>query len=475
MERSVVKYLAEFSERLDSDYGERIDIGKLFKDADNGKLNIADDLSWIEDFANTLGYIQRILGNEHLHVKYEKHIVKVHTASRLDSEGVALTLKEPRLWKNSDKGPRPESVYMTVFEDEYAIYENRFIKMLIDEIIRYLSGTLAELSTSLGNLRAYFGSRLTAAGALRMSDEGGQAAKNADDKRVLADEENPIVAVYERVEELLKRALKFKNSTLYRECQGKPISGAIQPTNILTKNPAYRECYLFYKRFCAMSGHNKHLENTLFDNGILRLLYATYRNGYRIVEKSEIMRFSDGGRICKKVDLQKDGFLIEVSALNKREILLTSFMRKNGTKSKATKNAEEETDRRYVSKVMIRISDGDGENGGVLADLYRKEKIAQGYDDAYLAMYSRNPIDADGVINFANKGDFGCRAVEDFVRSLTMQLAGAHKVFGKRCPVCGTKCVDTGESVLSCVNCGSTWSLVQDGETEKVWVKRIRQ
>lgn len=473
MERSVVKYLAEFSERLDSDYGEHIDINKLFKDADNEKLNIADDLSWIEDFAKTLGYIQRILGNEHLHVKYEKHIAKVHTASRLDSEGVAMTLKEPRLWKNSEKGPRPESVYMTVFEDEYAIYENRFIKMLIDEIIRYLSGTLAELSASLGNIRSYFGSRLTAAGALRMSGEIAQTAKNADDKRVLAEGENPIIAVYERIEELLKKALKFKNSRLYRECQGKPISGAIQPTNILTKNPAYRECYLFYKRFCAMSGHNKHLENTLFDNGVLRLLYAVYRNGYRVVGKPEMLRFVDGGRICKKVDLKKDGFVIEVSALNKREILVTSFMK--NTSAKSEKKDLEEGDRRYYSKVAIRISDGDGEKGGALAETYRKEKLAQGYDDAYLAMYSRNPIDADGVINFANKGDFGCRAVEDFVRALTMQLAGAHKVFSKRCPVCGTKCVDTGESVLSCVNCGSTWSLVQDGETEKVWVKRIRQ
>ncbi len=473
MEKSVVKYLAEFSERLDNDYGERIDIGKLFRDADNGKLNIADDLSWIEDFAKTLDYIQRILGNEHLHVKYLKQIVKVQAASRLDSEGFALTLKEPRLWKDSDRGPRPESVYMTVFEDEYAIYENRFIKMLIDEIIRYLSGTLSELASSLGNLRAYFGSRLTAAGALRMSDEHARSAQNADDKRVLAEGENPIVAVYERVEELLKKAVKFKNSTLYRECQGKPISGAIQPTNILTKNPAYRECYLFYKRFCAMSGHKKHLENTLFDNGILRLLYATYRNGYRIVDKPEIMRFSDGGRICKKVNLQKDSFMIEVSALNKREILVTSFMRNSSSKGKD--KGVDDTDRRYISKIIIQISDGDGANGGALAQVYRKEKIAQGYDDAYLAMYSRNPIDADGVVNFANKGDFGCRAVEDFVRSLTMQLAGAHKVFSKRCPVCGTKCVDTGESVLSCSHCGSTWSLVQDGETEKVWVKRIRQ
>ena len=472
MEKSVVKYLAEFSQRLDDDYGETIDIGSLFADADNGKLNIADDLSWLADFENAIENIQRILGNEHLHVKYVKDIVKVQTASRLDQEGFALTLKEPRLWKGSDRGPRPQSVYMTLFEDEYAIYENRFIKMLIDEIIRYLSGTLTEIADSLGNLRTYFGSRLTAAGALRMSDEQAHAAQNADDKRVLAEEKNPVVEVYDRVENLLKRATRFKNSTLYRECRGKPLSGAIQPTNILTQNPAYRECYLFYKRFCAMSGHSKNWANTLFDNGILRLFYSIYRNGYRTAEKPTLGRFADGERACKKVHWEKEGFTIEVSALNKREIRLTVCLRNkpNGD----TQGRAESEDKRYVSHVIIKISDCEPENSGVLAENYRKEMLPRGYDDAYLAVYCRKPTPYDGVINFANKGDFGCRAVEDFVRSLTMQLAGAHKVFAKRCPVCGTKCVDTGDSVLSCANCGSAWSLVQDGAEEKVWVKRIR-
>ena len=472
MEKSVVKYLAEFAQRLDKDYGESIDVGGLFADADNGKLNIADDLSWLDDFTKAISYIQRILGNEHRHVKYVQQVVKVQTASRLDSESFANTLREPRFWKDSDKGPRPEFVYMNVVEDEYAIYENRFIKMLIDEIIRYLQDTLTELSDSIGNLRAYFGSRLTAAGALRMSDEHLHAAKNADDKRVLAEGENPIVAVYERVETLLKKTLKFKNSTLYRECQGKPISGAIQPTNILTQNHAYRECYLFYKRFCAMRGHRKHLADTLFTNGVLRLLYATYHGGYRIFGKPELVRFSEGHLICGKVCLRKDAFTIEIEPLNTEEVSVTAVMRRDAFSS--TDDSVADMARRYSLRVMLKFVDCEAEESGELSEVYRKEKLAQGYDDAYLAVYTRRPTGSGGVINFANKGDFGCRAAEDFVRSLTVQLAGSHKIFGKRCPVCGAKHADTGESVFSCIDCGSAWSLVQDEDVEKVWVKRIR-
>ncbi len=472
MEKSVVKYLAEFSKRLDSDYGNAVALDRLFADADNGKLNIADDLSWLADFARTLDFIQRILGNEHLHVKYVKQIVKVQTASRLDSEGVALTLKEPRFWKNSDRGPRPESIYMNVFEDEYAIYENRFIKMLIDEIIHYLSGELTELADSLGNLRAYFGSRLTAAGALRISDDHTRDRENADDKRVLAEGENPIVEVYDRVETLLKRALKFKNSTLYRECQGKPVSGAIQPTNILTKNPAYRECYLFYKRFTAMRGHGLHMTDALFDNGMFRLLYAMHRCGYKPVGSPSLTRLTDGMRTCQRVRMQKDNFTVELTVCEKDELLLTTYMRKNA--QVRIEESAEERERRYSSRILVKVSNCTAEECAELAEAYRKEKIAQGYDDAYLAVYSRKPTDAEGVINFANKGDFGCRAAEDFVRSLSMQLAGSHKIFGKRCPVCGAKCASTGGSLIFCLTCDSTWSLVWEGETEKVWVKRIR-
>jgi len=138
MERSTIKYLAEFLAKLDDGYGESIDVNRFCMDADEKKLDITDDLSWCKDFERTVGFIQRIFSKPHLHVKYVKEVIKVQTANRIDAEGFALTMREPKLWEDSEDGPRPKSVYMTLFEDEYAIYENRFIKMLVDEMIRYL-------------------------------------------------------------------------------------------------------------------------------------------------------------------------------------------------------------------------------------------------------------------------------------------------------------------------------------------------
>ena len=74
----------------------------------------------------------------------------------------------------------------------------------------------------------------------------------------------------------------------------------------------------------------------------------------------------------------------------------------------------------------------------------------------------------------SNKGDFGSRAVEDFIRSLTMQLDGSHRIFSKRCPICGNRYAGEGD-VHTCFYCESVWSLVEELGVEKVWLKRIRK
>ena len=363
---------------------------------------------------------------------------------------------------------------MTLFEDEYAIYENRFIRMLIDEMVRYLSDTLKELAGSLGNLRAYLGSRLTAAAALHITgEEEGGAVKSSDEKRILVEGDDPVIETYNRVEKLLKKVKNFKNSFLYKVCYGKTISGTIQPTNILTKDDSYRKCFLFYKRLSVMRGSGKDIEGALFDNGVLKLLYAIYSNGYRIVGKPAFYRPFHGEHSCEAVRFRKGKFTIEVTTHGKKEVILTTTM--SPGVGKKLEDFDEEQRKRYTTKTIVKIGDYALEESKAVALKYRKKRLAEGYDDAYVVVYSKMPTDGDGVLNFANKGDLASRAAEDLIRSLTVQLVGSHSIFGKRCPVCGTKCYAMeNESVLYCHACTSTWSLVMDNKTEKVWLKRIR-
>lgn len=469
MEKSVIKYLADFSLKVEESYGDIIELRQLFEDADGGQLNIADDLTWIDDFKATLTCLQRILANEHLHVKFVKDLVKVQVASRLDQEGFAMTLRTPRVWKNTDKGLRPAEVYMNLYEDEYAIYENRFIKMVIDEMIRYLASILNELGDSLGNLRSYFGSKITPAGALRMQEEF--TPETSDDKRILADDEDPIVTTYNEVETMLRKIKRCKSSRLYKAClQKPPIMGAIQPTNILTKDFSYRQCFLFYKRLGKMRNHEENVIPALHTNGVLRLLYALHRNGYHLVRSSVAMKAADDSYTVKNVLMQNEHFNIEISSISKDELLFKTTMRQQ----EHEKDSREAISPRYTSSVLVKFSDCTAEESGELERQYRQEKLMKGYDDVYLAVYSRKRAKSEGVLNFANRGDFNCRVSEDFVRSLTMVLVGSHKIFERRCPVCGTRFAGSEEEVHNCITCDSVWSLVKEKDVEKVWVKRVR-
>lgn len=467
MEKSVIKYLAEFSEEAEKRYGNVVELGRFFWDADNGKLNIAEDYSWLDDLAEVLDYIQRILNNEHIHVKYVKELRRAETASRVDAEAFYMTVKEPRLWRKAGNGVAPEFVYHNTYEDEHAIYENRFIKQLIDEIIRYLTDTSTELSPSLGNLRSYFGSGLTTSGALRLSDD--PVAANTDEDRVLAAGQDPVAEYFDRVETLLKKANRFKGSTLYIECAKQPpLSGNIQPTNILLQDPAYRVCYLFYKELRHMRGQDRNMTGAPFDNALLKLLFALYRNGYRCTNiAAAVTRGADGRYGCRGVVMEKENFAVGIDTYGKDEISLTVFMRWK----RLGDNAE---DPRYVSHISVKVSECLPDEAKEEIARYREEKIKSGYDDAYLFVFSRQPTELDGVVNLTNKGDFDNRAAEDFARSLTLLLNGAHKIFGKRCPICGAKYVEQTDAYSECGQCGGLWSLVAEYDSEKVWVKRIR-
>ena len=474
MERSIVKYLAEYLERVDDFYGETVDISRFCLDADVKKLDIVDDLSWRKDFEKTIGFIQRIMSQPHLHVKYVKEIVKIQVANRLDSEGIRLTMRNPKLWENSENGPRPESVYMTLFEDEYAIYENRFIRLLVDEMFRYLSDTLKELTSSLGNLRAYLGSRLTAAATLHVSgEEEIERSKTLDEKRVLVDSNDPIVETYYDIERLLKKVRNLKNASLYKACKGKPISGVIQPTNILTKDYSYRMCFLFYKRLSVMRGRGQDIKQAMMDNAVMRLIYAIHSAGYRVVGRPAFFRPLDGVHACNNVRFRRGKFTIEINTTEDNEIILTTKMGENTAWRVDVDEIQKE--KRYQTKTILKVSNVAAEESKDEAARYRKKKIGEeGYDDAYVIVYSKTPTKGQGVMNFANKGDMACRAAEDIVRSLSLQLVGAHSIFERRCPVCGVKCAASEDSVRTCQVCDSTWSLIMDGTTEKIWLKRIR-
>lgn len=461
MEKSILKYLAEFSE-LALNYGSTVNLNALFGDADRGKLNIAEDFSWLEDFSYVMERIQGILTHGHIHVKYVKDLRRAETASRVDSDCFHMTMREPRLWRKAGDSVAPEFVYHNSYEDEHAIYENRFVKQLIDEMTRYLADTLNELALSFGSLRTYFNSELPVTEALRLAHN---AKKNSDDDQVLANSDDPVVKRAEAVEYLFNKATRFKYSRLYIECAKlPPITGNVQATNILLHDPNYRTAYIFYKKLRHMRLQDADMNNALFNNVLLRLIYALKKSGYSLSTTAPL--YSQNGRLmCKDFIMEKGEFALRIDTYESNELTLTSFMRNR-----------ERPDKAYdLSCVAIKVADFAPDTAEKDINSYREAKIKKGFNDAFIFVLSRLPTKTDGIINLANRsGEFYSRAAQDFIQSLTLLLGGSHKIFSKRCPVCGSRYVEQSDNSFICSQCGGQWSLVIGDNNEKVWVKRLR-
>lgn len=456
MEKSILKYLAGFADRVHA-YGNSLSVSSLFADGDAGKLNIYEDYSWLESFGEAVKLIQALFAHMHIHVKHLKELRRLETANRVDSEAFNMTMREPKLWTCTRGKVAPELVYHNAFEDDYAIYENRFIKLLIDEMARYLAGTLNELSMSFGDLNSYLNSGPTAAGEL---GEGGH------DENVLASADEKTIAVYESIEAMLKRVNRLKYSKLYTECDKlPPLTGTVQATNIIVHDEYYRGCYLFYRALRRMLLIDSDAGGTLFNNVFLRLLYAMHRCGYRPLNGGALPK--SGGRYgCSNLVMAKGDYFIRLDTYDSDEIGLAVYM--NRTDANNVIMPE------YISYVALKVAEYMPDIAEEQVALYRKEKIAGGFDEAFVLVLSHYPAKVDGIVNVVNKGEFYSRGVRDFVNSLTVMLKGSHRVYSKRCPVCGSRFVMKSDHAVECGQCGGRWSFVKINGIEKIWLKRIR-
>ena len=190
-----------------------------------------------------------------------------------------------------------------------------------------------------------------------------------------------------------------------------------------------------------------------------------HRCGYRPLNCGALPK--SGGRYgCSNLVMAKGDYFIRLDTYDSDEIGLTVYM--NRTDSNNVIMPE------YISYVALKVAEYMPDIAEEQVALYRKEKIAGGFDEAFVLVLSHYPAKVDGIVNVVNRGEFYSRGVRDFVNSLTVMLKGSHRVYSKRCPVCGSRFVMKSDHAVECGQCGGRWSFVKINGVEKIWLKRIR-
>lgn len=395
------------------------------------------DRDYLRRLSTILQIITSIIAKPHISGKREEIVARVEQAKQLSNEEFTRVLRDGSMWKRYDMKLVPEHVYYYQNIDELAIYENRFICLVIDTIFKELTSYLSFYIKMLPSLK-------------------NNILKSLDTKRP--------ELMLSSVELMLRRVNYIKNTRFYKEVSAtKPISKNIQRTNILLKDMLYSRVYRFYREF--YSTDEKPLSHKLvckyYTALILKDLAA---RGFSLSE--------DKAADSAKSDFEpSDAACIENADISapfatlcdeRFSVSLSNFNDCDGLVISVTDKISEKTARHLLqmsaevdfSDVTVKIEGFDTVDAASEWAVVTAENVVGSYDAIY--------TEADIVKNYLD----GLLAV--------MTVSG--DVYTRYCPVCLAKRPIVSDDVCVCPSCTSHYVFTKNADGEKaVWLTRLRR
>ncbi|NLD26334.1 MAG: DUF2357 domain-containing protein, partial [Acholeplasmataceae bacterium] len=213
--------------------------------------NIAEfknfDNEWIKTLETYLPSILKIIKAPKSTLRYDEEIVPIEKAKKVNSKSIKHLAANSHFIKTIDEEGNvvPNKILTSHAEVDYAIYENRFIMTLINR-----------LSIFVGNRYEVIKSNIESKQRNHLNFKSSFAINRTEvlldmDLVVKSDIEDSLLK--ERNEALLDRVVKIvrgvsgmKNSPFMKELEGsgaKPVMPPIMKTNIILKNPDFRNAY----------------------------------------------------------------------------------------------------------------------------------------------------------------------------------------------------------------------------------------
>ena len=202
------------------------------------------DREWIEVFENALPFVEKAVEEQRRFIESFSEIRRVDQARKTSVESVRHLAEHSNLITHMD-GPDivPDKILIVQREDNYAIYENRFLFTLVDQMqsflhVRYTAvqeaAGLRQLSLVMDREGKNGGIRLC--GSLRL------AVEQLPLKGNLFEDSPENLSDLERVELLVKRTDLLASAPLLRRLKGcTPVSSPVVRTNVFKNNENFRQ------------------------------------------------------------------------------------------------------------------------------------------------------------------------------------------------------------------------------------------
>ncbi len=417
-------------------------------------------------FASTVGVvvteIRGIFRNPRLHLRKEELVQNVSVASHFDNETLRKSYKDSSLWKvNSNGEMAPESVHTFVYEDDYTIYENRFLTALIDELYGMITRKINAIQASLTTLNSKVTEQKSALGLpnfeyIDLADQEGGIP-------VILATKDARVGVIEALVRNKKKLQVLMNSNVYKSCKkkGEFVLHRTNPTNILMQDKNYHVCYDFYlhylRRDVDLTTPEKMYESFVFVN----LLCALHGYGY-VCKDAEQDVYVDS-RINIKFEnltLVKAPFEVTLNKGKDEDLVITVTNAVSGSV--------------MTHRVKTLYSESALLQGDKTAKQICEEFKAEYDNDLCKTWFVSDLTVADGAaICLQPVGSMVADKLLQVVKKFTLLAEGALTVYARVCPVCGSSMVSPTDKDYNCVSCDSIYHLFYYEQRDLIWVKRL--
>lgn len=207
------------------------------------------DEDWLDAIERGLVFIGRAIDESRQFIRSEGEIQPIEKVKRISKESVQHLSKHSDLITRKQKEEEivPDKLYTIQRESDYAVYENRFLYLLLGNIQRFVSVRYEAINAAYKEYRGEYEAKKSVVTATRRLDFGIKLIDEQDDV-VSAPADRRFVGALERMDKILQSVSFYLNTPLMTEVsQSHKISGNITKTNVLLMNKNFHEALLLYE------------------------------------------------------------------------------------------------------------------------------------------------------------------------------------------------------------------------------------
>ncbi|HBY65902.1 MAG TPA: hypothetical protein DEG42_05955 [Acholeplasmataceae bacterium] len=201
---------------------------------------------WIGTIESYFPSLDKITKNAKSGLRYDQEVTAIEKAKKTNSDSVRHLAANTHLIKEirANNEVIPHKILTTQAEIEYGIYENRFIKTLIDRLFSFVNNRYNLVKSNVESYeKKHFQllSKFTIRETIVDMNIDVTLKEDLDDLK----SESSNHALLNRISHLLKQVNGLRESIFMNELKrAKPVVPPIMKTQILLKNVDYKNCYI---------------------------------------------------------------------------------------------------------------------------------------------------------------------------------------------------------------------------------------